>query len=85
MYARGREFLPQERELLELYARYAATALDSATALLEAGNRRDEAQRRHEEARTLLDLARALASAGTSDQIASRLAEAVPASWTAIA
>jgi len=78
MYAPGSQFLPQERELLELYARYAATALDSATALLEARNRQDEAQRRHEEARTLLDLARRLASAGTSEQIALRLADAVP-------
>jgi diguanylate cyclase (GGDEF)-like protein len=74
----GAKFFPQERELLELYARYAATALDSATALLEARMRQDEAQRRHEEARTLLDLARRLAEAGTSDTVASRLADAVP-------
>ena len=32
----GAEFLPSERELLELYARYAAAALDNATALVEA-------------------------------------------------
>ena len=78
MYNEGAEFFPQERELLELYARYAATALDSATALLEAEENRDEAQRRHEEARALLDLARMLASAGSTDQIASRLADAIP-------
>ena len=77
VYPPGSEFMPEERELLELYARYAATALDSATALAEARLRRDEAQRRHEEARTLLDLARALAEAGTSEQVASRLADAV--------
>ena len=65
-------FFPQERYLLELYARYAATALDGATALAEAN-------RGHEEARALLELARALAVATTSDEVAARLAEAVPA------
>jgi diguanylate cyclase (GGDEF)-like protein len=78
MYQEGAQFFPQERELLELYARYAATALDSATALLEARTNRDEAQRRHEEARSLLDLARRLASAGSSEQIADRLVGAIP-------
>ena len=78
MYQEGAEFFPQERELLELYARYAATALDSATALLEARTNRDEAQRRHEEARALLELARRLASAGSSEEIAKRLADAIP-------
>jgi len=78
VYQSGAKFFPQERELLELYARYAATALDSATALLEARNRQDEAQRRHEEASTLLDLARRLAEAGTSDNVAVRLADAIP-------
>ena len=65
-------FFPQERYLLELYARYAASALDGATAL-------DEAKRGHEEARALLELARALAAATTSDEVARRLVEAVPA------
>jgi diguanylate cyclase (GGDEF)-like protein len=78
MYNEGAQFFPQERELLELYARYAATALDSATALLEARTNRDEAQQRHEEARALLELARRLASAGSSEQIAERLAHAIP-------
>ena len=78
MYQDGAQFHPQERELLELYARYAATALDSATALFEARINRDEAQRRHEEASALLELARHLAAAGTTDEIASRLAETVP-------
>jgi diguanylate cyclase (GGDEF)-like protein len=71
MYQPGAQFFPAERQLLDVYARYAASALDSATALLEA-------QRRHEEARTLLELARHLASAGTTDKIAQRLADAVP-------
>jgi len=65
-------FFPQERYLLELYARYAATALDGATAL-------DEAKRNHEEAEALLDLARSLAEAKTSGEVAARLADAVPA------
>jgi diguanylate cyclase (GGDEF)-like protein len=60
----GRPFFAQERELLEVYARYAASALDNATALTEA--------------RELLELARALAAAGTSREVAQRLAEAVP-------
>jgi diguanylate cyclase (GGDEF)-like protein len=65
------QFFPEERQLWELYARYAASALDGATALADA-------ERRHNEARALLELARALAAAGTSDEIAARLAEAVP-------
>jgi diguanylate cyclase (GGDEF)-like protein len=65
-------FFPQERYLLDLYARYAATALDGATAL-------DEAQRGHAEARALLELARSLAEAKSSDEVAGRLADTVPA------
>ena len=65
-------FFPQERELLEVYTRYAASALDSATAL-------DEAQQRYAQSSALLELARALATAGTSAEIADRLADAVPA------
>ena len=60
----GRPFFDQEHELLEVYARYAASALDNATALTEA--------------RELLELARALAAAGTSREVAQRLADAVP-------
>jgi hypothetical protein len=57
-YDGERAFFPQERELLEVYARYAANALDSATALMEA-------KRLHGRSSALLSLARALASAGT--------------------
>lgn len=71
MYDSEDHFLPQERRLLEAYARYAAAALDGATAVLEANGR-------HREASTLLELARALASAGSSEEIAHRLAEALP-------
>jgi diguanylate cyclase (GGDEF)-like protein len=66
------QFFPEERQLWDLYARYAASALDGATALADA-------ERRHNEARALLELARALAAAGTSNEVAARLAEAVPA------
>jgi diguanylate cyclase (GGDEF)-like protein len=79
MYEPGSHFFPHERQLLEVYARYAATALDSATALREAQAGRQEAQRRLEESRGLLDLARQLATAASSEQIARRLANAVPA------
>jgi diguanylate cyclase (GGDEF)-like protein len=75
----GTSFFPQERQLLEVYARYAATALDTATALAEARSRQREAQQRDEESRTLLELARRLARAGSSDQVARRLADAIPA------
>jgi diguanylate cyclase (GGDEF)-like protein len=70
-YEEGVRFFPQERELLEVYARYAASALDSATALLEA-------ERRYGQSSALLRLARALAVAGTSVEIARRLADSVP-------
>jgi diguanylate cyclase (GGDEF)-like protein len=70
--ADGAKFFPQERELLEVYARYAASALDGATALLEAEDRNAQSS-------ALLELARALAVAGTSAEIARRLADAVPA------
>jgi diguanylate cyclase (GGDEF)-like protein len=65
-------FFPQERYLLELYARYAATALDGATALAQAN-------KGHEQASALLELARALAAASTTDEVAERLAEVLPA------
>ncbi len=72
MYESGSAFFPQERELFGVYAQYAASALDSATALLEA-------KQRYAQSSALLDLARALAAAGTSDEVAQRLADAVPA------
>ena len=64
-------FFPQERDLLEIFARYAASALDGAAALTEA-------QRRYDETSALLALSKALASAGTSTEVAQRLGEAVP-------
>ncbi len=70
MYDDGVAFLPPERELLEVYARYAASALDGAAAL-------DEAERRFAQSSALLELARALAGTGASAEIAHRLAGSV--------
>ncbi|HET6869398.1 MAG TPA: diguanylate cyclase [Solirubrobacteraceae bacterium] len=67
----GQSFYPQERAVFEVYGRYAASALDSASALVVAKERGDQAN-------ALLSLARALAAAGTSSEIARRLADAVP-------
>jgi diguanylate cyclase (GGDEF)-like protein len=64
-------FFDQERQLLAIYARYAATVLDRATAL-------DAAQRGHDQAQALLGLARALAEAGGSDEVALRIVTALP-------
>ncbi|MFL5824716.1 MAG: diguanylate cyclase domain-containing protein [Solirubrobacteraceae bacterium] len=64
-------FFPQERELFEVYARYAASALDGAAALFEA-------KRRYDQSSALLKLAQALSTARTSDEVAQRLAAAVP-------
>ena len=72
MHHSDQRFFPQERELLQVYARYAASALDGARALMEA-------QQRYDQSAALLDLARALARAGTSQEVALRLADAVPA------
>jgi diguanylate cyclase (GGDEF)-like protein len=66
------QFSPQEREMLSLYAKHAAAVLDMATAL-------DESSRRHAQVSALLSLSHALAQAGTSEEVAERLAVAVPA------
>jgi diguanylate cyclase (GGDEF)-like protein len=65
-------FFPHERELLDVYARFAATVLDTATAF-------EEARRRDEQSRALLELSRAIAVASTRDEVAQRLADTVPA------
>jgi diguanylate cyclase (GGDEF)-like protein len=64
-------FFPEEQRLLATYARQAAVALDAATALAEVGQRGETAQ-------GLLDLARALAAAHTTDEVADALTAAVP-------
>ncbi len=65
------EFFPQEREMLSLYAKHAAAVLDMATAL-------EEADRQNDQVSSLLALALALAQAGTSEEVAERLAIAIP-------
>jgi diguanylate cyclase (GGDEF)-like protein len=70
-YAGDTEPFPQERELLDLYAKHAAAVLDMATALQESA-------RRHEQVSSLLSLSHALAEAGTSEEVAERLSAAVP-------
>ena len=67
----GQSFLEEERELFEVYARYAASALDGAASLAEAKERGDQAS-------ALLSLSRTLAAAGTSGEVARRLANSVP-------
>ena len=68
----GGAFFAHERDMMDVYARYAATVLDTATAL-------EEARSREEQSRALLELSRAVAAASTSDEVARRLAEVVPA------
>lgn len=66
-------FFTHERDLLQVYARYAAAVLDSFAAL-------DAARHRESQSRALLGLAQALAAAGSSrGEVAQRLADAMPA------
>jgi len=70
-YPRATEFFPQEREMLSLYAKHAAAVLDMALSLQESAHR-------HEQVSALLQLSHALARAGTSLEVAERLAAAAP-------
>jgi diguanylate cyclase (GGDEF)-like protein len=65
------EFFPQDREMLSLYAKHAAAVLDTAMALQESAQR-------HNQVNLLLSLSEALAQTGTSEEVAKRLAEAIP-------
>ena len=65
------EFFPQDEELLTLYAKHAAAVLDMALALQESA-------KREEQVSALLALSHALAAAGTSVEVAERLAAAAP-------
>jgi diguanylate cyclase (GGDEF)-like protein len=65
------DFFPQEREMLGLYAKHAAAVLDIALALQESAQR-------HAQVSSLLSLSHAMAMAGTSQDVAERLAAAVP-------
>jgi diguanylate cyclase (GGDEF)-like protein len=66
------EFLSQEREQFAVYARYAASVLDTATAL-------EDARRQHRQSRALLELSQAIGRVSTGDEVAQRLVAAVPA------
>src|SRR5581483_3225543 len=68
----GASFFPQERSLLEAFARLAAAALDSAAAV-------EEVRRQVRTSDALLGLASTLAEPGTVEEIAARVARAVPA------
>src|SRR4051794_29396587 len=65
-------FFTHERDLLQVYARYAAAVLDSFAAI-------DAARHREAQSRALLGLAQALAAGSTRDDVAQRLVDAVPA------
>ncbi len=70
-YPSAVEFFPQEEELLRLYAKHAAAVLDMSMALQESA-------RRHDQVSSLLSLSKDLAQASTSEEVAERLAVAVP-------
>ena len=71
LYPSGSEFFTHERRLLVAYAAQAAAALDTATALREV-------TRRNETARDLLRLSTELADVASGDDVAPRIAAAVP-------
>ncbi len=68
----GTSFFPQERALLEAFGRLAAAALDSAAAV-------EEVRRQARASDTLLGLASTLAEPGTVEELAARVARAIPA------
>jgi diguanylate cyclase (GGDEF)-like protein len=70
IHREGGRFLPQERGLLDAYARLAAAALDSATALVEA-------HRQTATAHALLALSGSLAEVFSVEEVSARLARAV--------
>jgi len=65
-------FLAQEQDLFTVYARYAASVLDTATAL-------EDARREHRQSQALLELSRAVAGLGTGNEVVKRVVDAVPA------
>jgi hypothetical protein len=68
----GRRFLPQERHALEIFARYAGMALDTAGGVAQA-------MEQHGQASVILRLAETLARAGSTDAVAAHVAVAVRA------
>jgi diguanylate cyclase (GGDEF)-like protein len=65
-------FFPQERVVLQAYARLVAAALDSAAAV-------EDARRQAQKANALLELANSLAEIATPDEMAAHIARAVTA------
>ena len=65
-------FFPQERVVLQAYARFVAAALDSAAAV-------EDARRQAQTARALLQLSNSLAEIATTDEMAAHIARAVTA------
>ncbi len=68
----GGEFLDGDADVLEVYARHAAVALDVARAL-------QEARRSNESATIMLELARTLAEATSEEEVLQSVTQAVPA------
>ncbi len=71
VFDHGTAFLADEQQLLQVYAHYAATALDAVTTLGDARHAEDRA-------RALLDFARALPTAASAQAVAHHLAQTVP-------
>ncbi len=71
MFPPGVRFLESERQILRLYAAYAATALDVVTSL-------EDARRSDATARGLLEFTRAMAQVSSIDDVAQVLADSVP-------
>jgi diguanylate cyclase (GGDEF)-like protein len=65
-------FFPSERDLLEVYGRYAAAVLDTHDALAAA-------RERERQSSALLSLAQELVASTTRDEVAQRLVDTVPA------
>jgi diguanylate cyclase (GGDEF)-like protein len=65
-------FFPQERVVLQAYARFVAAALDSAAAV-------EDARRQAQTARALLELSTSLAEIATTEEMAAHIARAVTA------
>jgi len=71
VHSPGFQFIESERQILRLYASYAATALDMVTAL-------EDARRNDATARALLEFSRALSRTTSTDEAAQQLADIVP-------
>jgi diguanylate cyclase (GGDEF)-like protein len=70
-YPEGHRFLPEERRLLQAYAGHAAAVLDTAAALADARARATTLG-------ALFDMSTVLSQVGTLDEMADRLARALP-------